>query len=102
MRGDVRVPDHPGQELAGLPGPARRGAVERVADAVELSLEILGVLGVDALDDGGRFGAAEAAECLDDAPPAPVAASRAGQDDAAGVIGEQPRVGERDVPAEAA
>src|ERR1700689_5370404 len=102
MRGDVRVPDHPGQELAGFLGPARRGAVERVADAVELSLEILGVLGVDTLDDGGRFGAADAAKRLDDARPAPVATSRVGQDDAARVIGEQRRVGERDVPAEAA
>src|SRR5260370_40438978 len=102
MRDDVRVPDHPGQELAGLLGPARRGAVERVADAVELSLEILGVRGVDALDDGGRFGAAEAAERLDDSRPAPVAASRVGQGDAARGIGEQRRVGQRYGPAEAA
>jgi hypothetical protein len=72
VRGDVWVPDYPGQELAGLPGPARRGAVNRVADAGELSLEILGVRGVtapavcaDALDDGGRLGAADAAERLD-------------------------------------
>src|SRR5579859_7428732 len=43
VRGDVRVPDHPGQEPAGLLGPARRGAVKRVADAGEVSLEILGV-----------------------------------------------------------
>src|ERR1700722_9523274 len=102
MRGDVRVPDHPGQELAGLLGPARRGAVERVADAVELSLEILGIPGVDALDEGAGSGAADAAERLDDARAAPVAASRVGQDDAARVIGEQRRVGERNVPAEAA
>src|SRR5580693_7605594 len=102
MGSDVRVPDHPGQEPAGLLGPARRGAVERVADAVELSLKILGVPGVDALDEGGRFGAAEAAERLDDARPAPVATSRVGQDDAARVIGEQRRVRERNVPAEAA
>src|SRR5256885_16280463 len=29
VRGDFRVPDHPGQETAGFVGPARRGAVER-------------------------------------------------------------------------
>src|SRR5580700_5949126 len=102
MRGDVRVPDHPGQELAGFLGPARRGAVERVADAVELSLKILAVPGVDALDKGGRFGAADPAERLDDTRPAPMATSRVGQDDAARVIGEQRRVGERNVPTEAA
>src|SRR6185437_8570771 len=73
VSGDVRVPDHPGQEPAGLLGPARRGAVKRVADAGELSLEIPGVRGVtvpavgaDALDDGGRLGPADAAERLDD------------------------------------
>ena len=102
MRGDFRVPDHPGEETAGFVGPARRGAVERVADAVELGLVVSGLISVDALDEGGRLGAAEAAERLDDALLVPVAAGRVGQDDAARVIGEQRRVGERDVPAEAA
>lgn len=41
--------------------------VKRVADAVELSLVIFGLVSADALDDGGGLGAAEAAECLDDA-----------------------------------
>src|SRR5215468_5938209 len=66
VRGDVRVPDHPGEEPAGFVGPARRGAVERVADAVELGLVVSGLISVDALDDAGRLGAAEAAERLDD------------------------------------
>src|ERR1700761_9271165 len=102
MSADVRVPDYPGHELAGLPGPVGRGAVERVTDAVELSFQVLAVPGVDALDDRGRFRAAEAAERLDHARATPVAGRGVGQDDAAGLVGEQRRVGERGVPAEAA
>jgi hypothetical protein len=102
VRGDVRVPDHPGEELAGFLRPARCRAVQRVADTVELSLVIFGLLSEDALDDRGRLGAAEAAERLDDALLVPVAPGGIGQDDAAGVIGEQRSVGEGDVPAEAA
>lgn len=47
--------------------------MQRVADAVELSLAIFGVPSEDALDDGGCLVAAEAAECLDDALLVPVA-----------------------------
>ena len=98
----VHVLDHPGQELAGFPGPAGRGAVQRVADPAELSLVIPGLIGVGAPRDVGRLGAAEAAERLDDALLVAAAPGGVGQDDPAGVIGEQPRVAERDVPAEAA
>ena len=64
---DVHVLDHPGQELTGFPGPAGRGAVQRVADPVELSLVVPGFISVGAPRDGGCLGAAEAAERLDDA-----------------------------------
>src|SRR5207244_6149013 len=92
----------PGQELAGFPGPAGRAAVKRVADPDELSLIVPGLISVGAPRDGGCLGAAEAAERLDDALLIAAAPGGVGQDDAAGVIGEQPRVGEGDVPAEAA
>jgi len=79
VQGDVRVLDHPGLELAGFLGPARRAAVQRVADAEELSLTVSGLISVGALGDGGRLRAAEAAECLDDpllVPVAPVVLAR--------------------------
>ena len=69
---------------------------------MEVSVGLLGLLGEGALGDGGCFGAAEAAECLGDALLVPVAPGRVGQDDAAGVSGEQRRVGEGDEAAEAA
>lgn len=82
--------------------PSRACRCKAVADAVEVSVDLFGLLSEAALDDGGCLGAAEAAECLDDALLVPVAPGRVGQDDAAGVIREQRRVGEGDVAAEAA
>ena len=72
------------------------------ADPVELSLIVPGLISVGAPRDFGCLRAAEAAERLDDALLVAAAPAGVGQDDAAGVVGEQPRVGERHVPTEAA
>jgi catechol 2,3-dioxygenase-like lactoylglutathione lyase family enzyme len=65
-------------ESMGFLGPTGLPAVQRVADAVELSLDIFGVLSEHALDDDGCFVAAEAAECLDDTLLFPVTPGRVG------------------------
>ena len=102
VRADVPARDGPGPAQAGFFGPAGLGAIQRVADASELSVGLFGVLSEAALDGGGCLVAADTAERLDDALLVPVASGRVGQDDAPGVVGEQRRVGEGDEAAEAA
>jgi len=102
VRADIQARDGPGPAQAGLFGPAGLAAIQRVADAFELSVGLFGVLSEAALDGGGCLVAADAAERLDDALLVPVAPGRVGQDDAAGVIGEQRRVGEGNEATEAA
>ena len=102
MRADVPARDGPGPAQAGFFGPAGLAAIQREADAFELSVGLFGVVSKAALDGGGCLVAADAAERLDDALLVPVASGRVGQDDAPGVVGEQRRVGEGDEATEAA
>jgi hypothetical protein len=102
VRADIQARDGPGPAQAGFFGPAGLAAIQRVADAFELSVGLFGVLSEAALDGGGCLVAADAAERLDDALLVPVASGRVGQDDAAWVIGEQRRVGEGNEATEAA